>query len=115
MAHLWIFIYIAQGLLLLDGTVSARFQVDATGAKSGTYASFYPDGKSHEKGTYRKGCKQGKWTTFEDDAKGHIRIQAYYDKDLLNGSYLLNKDGKPRLKATYAKGELTTPLTVIDS
>jgi len=98
-----------------DGTTpKERFQSDATGAKNGSYLSYYRSGKTHERGTYRKGKQDGSWTTL--DEQGKTLLSERFSNGLLSGPFLKNHpNGRPWLKATYAKGELTTPIRVFDA
>ncbi len=96
-----------------DGTVQERYATDAKGERTGAYASFYQNGKAKEKGSYRHGLKIGTWTTLAEDG-ATASVEPYQDGKL-NGLVVLYKNGKPHVKAKYAKGELTTPLGIFSA
>jgi len=98
-----------------DGTtVKERFQTDSTGAKNGSYQSYYHSGKTHARGAYRKGKQDGSWTTL--DEQGKTLLSERFANGLLAGPYVKNHpNGRPWLKASYAKGELSSPIRVFDA
>jgi hypothetical protein len=93
-----------------DGTLKDRYSTDAKGLRTGSYASFYSDGKRHEIGSYRNDQKQGDWTTWEEDGK--VLSKEKFAAGLRNGTCITNVDGHLRLKVSYAKGDLASPIQV---
>ncbi len=88
-----------------DGTVRARYSVDAEGLRSGSYQSFHANGKRAIKATYKHGRLTGSYTEYF--SSGKKALDCKYKDGELNGKYTAwDEEGHKVWLRSYDRGKL---------
>jgi hypothetical protein len=91
-----------------DGSIKARYQVDAKGQKNGNYLENHPNGKLRIKATYKNDQLNGVVT--ECDTAGKIVKKASYKAGKLHGDLVMaDATGKIATQETWLEGRLLYP------
>ncbi|MFQ5843599.1 MAG: hypothetical protein ACE5JG_01275, partial [Planctomycetota bacterium] len=86
-----------------DGTVKARYEVDARGRKHGRYLALDPDGTVRLRADYRAGELHGGYSVYGPGGK--LELSAHYRGGVLHGAYrTYHPNGKPHVTAAYRDG-----------
>ena len=86
-----------------DGSLRARYGVDASGRRSGPYLEYHQGGGLKVKTRYRADRLEGKYETFFES--GDRELRASYKGGLLHGKYEEFEDGgAPLVRGKYTSG-----------
>jgi hypothetical protein len=87
-----------------DGSLRARYGVDAAGRRSGPYLEYHQGGRLKVKTRYRADRIEGKYETFYEN--GERELRASYKQGLLHGKYEeFEEDGELLVRGKYDNGE----------
>lgn len=96
----------------LDGTVRARYAIDAKGRKVGQYVRYYRDGTVRLRATYRENVRNGRYETYYRNGKKRLAT-AYRDGKLHGKHQEFSRDGRRTLTAHHQEGVLHGSFDVV--
>lgn len=114
----------------IDGSIRARYTIDAEGRRTGTYTRYFRGGQVKERFTYQTGVKSGPFQEYfadgarktigaykadklhgehkEFDAAGNRVVTTHFAEGVKHGAFLVVERGKTLTKQVWNKGQLAT-------
>jgi hypothetical protein len=114
----------------VDGSVRARYTIDAGGRRTGAYIRYHRNGKARIRATYSRGKLSGLYQEYyrsgdrkkrsnykagarhgehrEFSKDGKRTLTAHYQKGVKHGEFRVVQDGKTLTKQDWSQGDLAT-------